>query len=428
MPFDPLRLQIACKTYARKTHNAVLFLLAAIALTVSGVLAAVVSAPVDAATGGRVEARADTALSMTTQQDAAFADQQSDFSAFPDLVAEFAALTGAYPLDTSRMESEFAPARPFAYGGSYEDFGTALDCLATAAWYEAGNDPAGQRSVIQVVLNRVSHPSFPKSVCAVVFQGAERVTGCQFSFTCDGSMERRTPSHSAWTRARARALAALSGEVDPTVGQATHFHADYVAPQWSSQLEPLAQVGAHIFYRWPGKRGRLLGSSVHTPEVAGILPPELDIDPTGFGSIADTPSAVPSIQSEIEALSSLPAAMAAPASPPGTRKAMLPEVAATDQADLGALDALAGCEGGSACQVSGYGSDGQLDSNRSTPTEAGDRPDVVDSRDPILKMDVPLWDCEQPTRPNAEVCLTASAAPLDQLVREPASDPMPAVE
>ena len=52
----------------------------------------------------------------------------------------------------------------------------------------------------QVILNRVRDPNFPASVCGVVYQGAERVTGCQFSFTCDGSLA-RPPVAWAWNQA-----------------------------------------------------------------------------------------------------------------------------------------------------------------------------------------------------------------------------------
>jgi hypothetical protein len=131
----------------------------------------------------------------------------------------------------------------------------ALDCLAAAAWYEAGDDPSGERSVVQVVLNRARHPAFPSSVCGVVFQGSERATGCQFSFTCDGSMQSRHPGPAAWARARAVATAALTGGVDSRVGLATHYHADYVVPVWRGGLVKLAQVGLHLFYRWPGTWG-----------------------------------------------------------------------------------------------------------------------------------------------------------------------------
>ena len=40
------------------------------------------------------------------------------------------------------------------------------------------------------------------------------------------------------------------------VGQATHYHTDYVAPYWAPKLAKVKQIGAHIFYRWPGSWGR----------------------------------------------------------------------------------------------------------------------------------------------------------------------------
>src|SRR3954468_6506981 len=85
-----------------------------------------------------------------------------------------------------------SPARPFDVGAaSADDFRSALDCLTAAVYYEARSESEdGQRAVAQVVLNRVRHPAFPKSVCGVVYQGSNRATGCQFSFTCDGSLAR----------------------------------------------------------------------------------------------------------------------------------------------------------------------------------------------------------------------------------------------
>src|SRR4051794_40918218 len=83
-------------------------------------------------------------------------------------------------------------AKPFAFRGDSATRGRALECLASAVYYEAGNqDDDGRRAVAQVVLNRVRHPAFPASVCDVVFQGSTRATGCQFTFTCDGSLYRR---------------------------------------------------------------------------------------------------------------------------------------------------------------------------------------------------------------------------------------------
>ena len=143
------------------------------------------------------------------------------------------------------------PASPFRFAGTIEDNARATDCLAAAALYEAGDDFEGQRSVIQVVLNRVRHPAYPNTVCGVVFQGSERSTGCQFTFTCDGALNRRYSS-AAWERARGNAIAALYGSVDPSVGLATHYHTDWVRPVWSGSLDKVAQVGTHLFFRWPG--------------------------------------------------------------------------------------------------------------------------------------------------------------------------------
>ncbi|MGN6154366.1 MAG: cell wall hydrolase [Sphingomicrobium sp.] len=132
----------------------------------------------------------------------------------------------------------------------------ALDCLASAVYYEAGNQSAdGERAVAQVVLNRVRHPAFPSSVCGVVYQGSTRSTGCQFTFTCDGSLERR-PDADGWARAKKIAEAALNGAVFGPVGLATHYHADYVVPYWASTMAKNAVVGAHLFYRWAGGWGR----------------------------------------------------------------------------------------------------------------------------------------------------------------------------
>jgi len=140
--------------------------------------------------------------------------------------------------------------------GSFAGRASAADCLTAAVYYEAATEAGqGKRAVAQVVLNRVRHPAFPNSVCEVIMQGAGRTTGCQFTFTCDGSLYRR-PSRHGWESARQIALAALSGMVEPSVGLATHYHANYVRPYWSSSLDKVAAIGTHIFYRWPGGWGR----------------------------------------------------------------------------------------------------------------------------------------------------------------------------
>ena len=154
--------------------------------------------------------------------------------------------------DIPFVDGPVTAARPFRFTGGAEDRVRATDCLAAAVIYEAGDDSGGERAVAQVILNRVRHPAYPKTVCGVVFQGSERSTGCQFTFTCDGALVRRSPSAAAWTRAQEVAAAALGGSVDRRVGWATHYHTNWVVPYWRSSLDKIAQVGTHLFYRWTG--------------------------------------------------------------------------------------------------------------------------------------------------------------------------------
>ena len=148
------------------------------------------------------------------------------------------------------------PAHPFLFRPTDDaSRQRALRCLTQAVYYEAALEPTeGQEGVAQVVLNRVRDPNYPASVCGVVYQGAERTTGCQFSFTCDGSLG-RAPVRWAWDRAERVAARALNGHVATRVGTATHYHADYVHPWWAPTLTRITRVGAHIFYRWKGSAG-----------------------------------------------------------------------------------------------------------------------------------------------------------------------------
>lgn len=157
----------------------------------------------------------------------------------------------AIPFTTSSVAS----ARPFQLFGEKLETGlTALRCLTQAVYYEAAYEPLqGRRAVAQVVLNRMRHPAFPNSVCGVVYQGVNRPV-CQFSFTCDGSLNRR-PDPAKWAEAQIVARDALNGHVEERVGYSTHYHANYVSPYWAPKLVKIARIGAHIFYRWPGGWG-----------------------------------------------------------------------------------------------------------------------------------------------------------------------------
>jgi spore germination cell wall hydrolase CwlJ-like protein len=146
------------------------------------------------------------------------------------------------------VDEPLEPAKRYMFKGSPAARLQATECLATAALYEAGDDERGQKAVIQVILNRLRHRGYPKTVCGVVYQGSKRETGCQFSFTCDGSVQRRRV-RDGWTAARKAAGLALNGYVFGAVGTATHYHTDWVVPYWSGSLNKVAQVHSHIFYR-----------------------------------------------------------------------------------------------------------------------------------------------------------------------------------
>ncbi|HXH14858.1 MAG TPA: cell wall hydrolase [Sphingomonas sp.] len=174
-----------------------------------------------------------------------------------DISAKMPVAQADAPFATAPAVTTIAP--PFlATSRSADDAARATECLTAAVYYEARSQAVeGQRAVAQVVLNRVRDRAFPSSVCGVVYQGSERRTGCQFSFTCDGSMN-RAREVGAWDRARAVAEAALGGSVFAPVGAATSFHTTSILPWWASSLARITTVGAHVFYRWQGALERAL--------------------------------------------------------------------------------------------------------------------------------------------------------------------------
>jgi spore germination cell wall hydrolase CwlJ-like protein len=188
-------------------------------------------------------------------------------------------------------------AAPFDFKGNSATRNQALTCLASAVYYEAGSqDDNGERAVAQVVLNRVRHPAFPGTVCGVVYEGSTRATGCQFTFTCDGSLYRQ-PDAVGWRRAYKVAEAALGGYVFAPVGWATHYHADYVVPYWASTLAKNAVVGAHIFYHWAGEWGQ---PAIFSKDYAGREPNAVGLRNAALAAEAATAGQTQSIAEAID--------------------------------------------------------------------------------------------------------------------------------
>ncbi|MGL6043370.1 MAG: cell wall hydrolase [Sandaracinobacteroides sp.] len=184
------------------------------------------------------------------------------------------------------------------------DRGRALACLTVAIAHEAGYEPrAGQEAVAEVILNRVRDPERPGSVCGVVFEGAKRRTGCQFTFTCDGALARRLP---ATVLAQSRDVAArvLDGLAPSRVAGATHYHANYVSPYWAPSLVRTARIGAHIFYR-PAGAGDMAGGAwtpLNEPEIALLKGLQLAAEnswsstaPTVVATVAEPRAAPPAL-------------------------------------------------------------------------------------------------------------------------------------
>jgi len=122
-------------------------------------------------------------------------------------------------------------------------------CLAAGIYFEArGESVKGQAAVAQVILNRVRNPTYPNTVCGVVYQNDNWRNRCQFSFACDGIKDRvRSPKH--WDMAEEIALATTAGKIWlKEVGSSTHYHATYVRPPWARKMRKVGQIGLHIFY------------------------------------------------------------------------------------------------------------------------------------------------------------------------------------
>ena len=134
-------------------------------------------------------------------------------------------------------------------------------CLSEAVYYEARSETrSGQIGVAEVIKNRVKSKHYPNTICGVVYQGSERRTGCQFSFTCDGSME-KAPKGKAWERSKEIAALSLTGLAPELTRKATHYHTTDVNPVWASTLRYNGQIGSHKFYRFKWKE-RPITSSV----------------------------------------------------------------------------------------------------------------------------------------------------------------------
>lgn len=124
---------------------------------------------------------------------------------------------------------------------------TAVACLAMAVYYEARSEPLdAQLAVAEVVINRKHHPDYPNTICDVIAEDkGPKSYDCQFSFMCDGKVE-RPKDPKAYQIAMEIASEALAGNV---LGHgATHYHTTAVKPVWRLSLTSVGTIGSHKFY------------------------------------------------------------------------------------------------------------------------------------------------------------------------------------
>ena len=84
----------------------------------------------------------------------------------------------------------------------------------------------------------------------VINQGTGRRFACQFMYTCDGKLEtvhERKPHDMALKIAK---ILLTTHDRKLTKGS-THYHSNYVNPQWSKKFQRVARFGRHIFYKQP---------------------------------------------------------------------------------------------------------------------------------------------------------------------------------
>jgi len=134
-------------------------------------------------------------------------------------------------------------------------------CLARNIYFEARSESiTGQTAVASVTLNRVKSNKFPNTICEVVHQAKYSRwwkenhnkdvpvrNKCQFSWYCDGKPD-KVYDHNAYKDIYTLAEYMYNEQIDSTDG-ATHYHANYVSPAWSSQMTMVGVADTHIFYK-----------------------------------------------------------------------------------------------------------------------------------------------------------------------------------
>ena len=124
----------------------------------------------------------------------------------------------------------------------------AATCLARTIYWEAkGEGDAGMHAVANVVMNRLRHKGFPKTICGVVKQGHEQGI-CQFSWWCDGQPD-TAEEPEPYGQAKEIGRQALNQQLADRTHGALYYHRQGVTPSWAKQYIRTVEVGGHVFYK-----------------------------------------------------------------------------------------------------------------------------------------------------------------------------------
>lgn len=176
----------------------------------------------------------------------------------------FTPYTDQIPGEASRAQitvpaqPKFIAARPAPSEVAMAQLLAERHCLAQAMYYEArGEGVRGEVAVAEVVFHRMRSRIYPATICGVVFQGAQEKISCQFSFVCNGDMDKPREQH-AWAESRLLAAKIMTGALPlgDITDDATSYHAVSVDPVWAGHLIRTVQIGNHIFYRRPSARSQ----------------------------------------------------------------------------------------------------------------------------------------------------------------------------
>ena len=188
----------------------------------------------------------------------AFAQQVKNLPVVQAVVKTSVPTTSAAPTTVSLVNSDAAVAREagwlqkagwplyalvdkFITGAPLSD---EAKCIAVAVYHEArGESLEGQLAVAQVIKNRAMSGKYPSDWCGVVKQP------WQFSFVRHGQFPSVDVNSEAWRKAVGITRLAVANAVPSVPKDCLWYHANYVAPRWSNNLQRVEQIGAHIFYR-----------------------------------------------------------------------------------------------------------------------------------------------------------------------------------